>query len=152
MKHIEMRDLTAGLLLASLGIFVVVYARSHYTVGKAVNMGPGYFPMMLGWVLAALGVVIAILAFRKTIHALHPPKLEIAPLLAVLAAIAAFGLLVQRFGLVPGTLALTFLAALAERPYRLGRTIALAVALALMSWLIFTIGLQMTLPAWNWGA
>jgi hypothetical protein len=149
MRHIEYRDLAAGALMTSLGLFVALYAPSHYRMGEAARMGPGYFPTILGVVLVALGLLIGMFAFRKAVHALRPPPFVLRPLLAVLAAILTFSLLVERLGLVPAAIALTFVAALAERPFQPRRTVLLAIGLALISWLIFTVGLQMTLPAFT---
>ena len=147
MKHIEHRDLVAGLLLLAFGLFVAVYASSNYRIGEASRMGPGYFPMVLGWVLAGLGAVVVLLAFRKTLQVLHPPPFSLRPFLAVLASILVFSLLVERLGLVPATVALTAVAVFAERPMRLKRSLWLAAGLALIAWLIFTVALNMSLPA-----
>lgn len=151
MKNIEHRDLAAGALLCACGLFVALYASSNYTIGDAGSMGPGYFPMVLGWVLAGLGVIIALLAFRKTVQVLHPPAFRLRPILAILASILVFSLLVERLGLVPATVALTAVAVFAERPFRLKRSLLLAAGLSLISWLIFTVALSMSLPAFNFG-
>lgn len=149
MKTIDYRDLCAGLLLAAVGLFVALYASSNYGIGQPARMGPGFFPVMLGWILTALGTLTVLLSLRKTVQAIEPPRLALRPLLAILAAIAVFSLLVVRFGLVPAAVAMTFVASFAERPYNLKRTALLGIGLALLSWLIFTVGLNMTLPAFN---
>ena len=147
MNHVDVRDLIGGTLMMVFGVFVALYAGHEYTVGQPARMGPGFFPVTLGWILTGLGVIIALLAFRRTVHVLQPPPFTLRGLLAVLAAIAAFGLLVTSAGLVPATIALTFIAAFAERKFRLRRTVLLAASLCVLAWLIFTVGLQMTLPA-----
>ncbi len=147
MKHIDVRDLTAGLSLVAIGTTAALYAGSHYQVGSPAQMGPGFFPVALGWILAALGVIIGLLAFRRTLHTLNPPPFALRPLLAVLMAVFVFTQLVERAGLVPATWLLVLVAALAERPYRWGRTLLLAVILSFLVWLVFTVALQMTLPA-----
>jgi hypothetical protein len=54
----ESRDnlLAGAIFLAFGGLFA--YLASTYEVGTLLAMGPGYFPMVLGLILAALGVVI----------------------------------------------------------------------------------------------
>lgn len=146
-KHIEYRDLVGGVFLAALGLFVALYAGSHYQVGQPSHMGPGFFPVALGWILAVLGTVIALLALRRTAVRVQPASVAWRSMLAVLGSIATFGALIERLGLVPATIAMTLVAAFAERPVRLRRALLLGAALALMSWLIFIVGLQMTLPA-----
>ena len=149
MKQIELRDLIGGLALCAIGLFVALYAGSHYEVGRAARMGPGFFPVMLGWLLVGLGLLIVLLSFRRRVQALTPPPFRLRPLLAVLAAVAVFSLLIGRLGLVPATVALTFVAALGERQFKLRRTALLAVFLALLVWLTFTLGLGMQLPAFS---
>ncbi len=147
MKHLDLRDFIAGAALVAVGLFVALYASSHYRVGAPARMGPGFFPTMLGYLLAGLGAIVVLFSFRKTIHALTPPPFELRPFLAVLIAVAAFSVLIERIGLVPTTIVMTVIAAFANSQFRLGRALLLGVCLAVLSWLIFSIGLQMTLPA-----
>ena len=149
MKYVDIRDLIAGTLLMALGLFVALYATSQYPIGTLERMGAGFFPVVLGWVLVGLGLIIALLAFRKTVHVLTPPPFAWRALVAISAAILVFGLLVERLGLVPATVAMTFIAVFAERPIRWRRTVLLGLSLALISWLIFSVGLKMTLPAFT---
>jgi hypothetical protein len=147
MHHLDIRDLIGGTLLIALGVFVASYAGHAYEIGVPGRMGPGFFPVGLGVILAGLGLIIMLLAFRRTVHVLQPPRLSLRALVAVPAAIAAFALLVGTAGLVPATIAVTFIAACAERSIRLRRTLLLAVSLSGLVWLIFTVGLQLNLPA-----
>lgn len=147
MRHIEYRDLVAGAVLLVSGLFVALYAGNRYEIGEPARMGPGFFPVVLGWILVGLGLVIALFAFRKTLHTLHPPPFALRAIFAVTSAILVFSMLLEWLGLVPATIALTFVVVFAERPLRLRRTLLLAISLALISWLIFTVGLKMTLPA-----
>ncbi len=58
-------DLLAGAIFVALG-GAFAYTASTYDVGTLRAMGPGYFPLALGLVLAALGVVImAIGLYRR---------------------------------------------------------------------------------------
>lgn len=145
--RVDWRDLVGGLACMAIGLFVVRYASQHYTVGEAARMGPGFFPVVLGWVLIGLGAMIGLLSLRHTVQLLEPPPWRPRALAAVLAAVVVFALLVERAGLVPATLALTLVASAAQRPYRWPRALGLGLALALLAWLIFSVGLQMTLPA-----
>lgn len=133
--------------MIGIGVFVAIYAANHYQVGEPARMGPGFFPVALGWILAGLGVIIVGLSFHTAHRVLVPPPFTPRTMLAVLGAIAVFGLLLTRFGLIPAAVALTFIAVLARPGFSFKRTLALAVSLAVLSWLIFTIGLQMTMPA-----
>ena len=149
MRHFDVRDFIAGALLIAVGIFVAVYAGTHYRVGAPGNMGPGFFPVALGCTLAGLGLIVLLLSFRLSAHAWDVPSIAWRSLLSILASVAVFSLIVERFGLVPATVALTLVAALAEPRFRGRRTLMLGAALSLLSWLIFTVGLQMSLPAFS---
>ncbi|MEO8060794.1 MAG: tripartite tricarboxylate transporter TctB family protein [Burkholderiales bacterium] len=149
MIRVDARDLVGGVVLVGIGLFTAVFASSHYALGQLARMGPGFFPTALGCVLVGLGTLVVLLSFRQTTHTLHPPPFRPRALVAVLAAVLVFSLTVTRFGLVPATLVLVFVSALAEPGYRWKRTALLALALAAMSWLIFIVGLQMTLPAFT---
>jgi len=52
------KDFWAGLMFISFGLFTVVWSLTHYQMGTAVRMGPGYFPVMLGGLLAVLGAAV----------------------------------------------------------------------------------------------
>ena len=53
------RDFCAGLIFLFFGALAAYIARD-YPMGSAVRMGPGYFPYLLGILLALLGMVICI--------------------------------------------------------------------------------------------
>ncbi len=145
----DLRDLAGGVLLSAFGVFVAFYASRNYEWGEGGQLGPGFFPTMLGIVLAVLGVVIALFSYSRVAHELTPPPFRLRPFLAIVCSIAVFALSLERLGLFPATALLTGIAVLAERPYNIRRTVLLAGSLALMSWLIFAKGLDMQLSAFG---
>jgi hypothetical protein len=52
------KDFWAGLMFIGFGGFAVIWSLTHYQMGTAVRMGPGYFPVMLGGLLAVLGAMV----------------------------------------------------------------------------------------------
>ena len=52
------KDFWAGVMFMGFGLFAVVWSLTHYQMGTAVRMGPGYFPVMLGGLLAVLGAAV----------------------------------------------------------------------------------------------
>lgn len=146
----DIRDFIAGIAMLVLGIFVAWYASSNYQVGSAARMGPGYFPALLGGVLAFLGLVIALLAFRTVVHVVQPPPFTLRPFLAVIAAVALFGLVITRIGLIPTTILMVVVTSSGSNSFQLRRAVVLGVCLSVIAWLIFSLGLQMTLPAFAW--
>jgi hypothetical protein len=147
----DIRDLIAGVLMVAIGGSVSLYASSHYQVGDAARMGPGYFPTLLGAILAFLGLVVAALSFRQVVHVLKPPPFTPRPFIAVIAAVALFALLITRIGLIPTTILMVIVTASGSNSFRPARALVLGVSLSVLAWLIFSFGLQMTLPAFAWG-
>lgn len=147
MKSFDKQDMIAGAVLGSFGLFVALYAGFNYEFGTTASMGPGYFPTVLGGILAGLGLVIMALSVRRVPPVAWQAPFTLRPFLAVLAAVLVFATLILKVGLVPATIAMTLVGSLAEPKFRLQRAILLGVALALMSWLIFKVGLKMPLPA-----
>ena len=71
-------DVLGGALIVASGVFVLIEGY-RYDVGTLSAMGGGFFPIVLGTVLAILGAVIAI-------NALPTASFEIAPRRWVVAA------------------------------------------------------------------
>ncbi len=144
------RDLIAGIAIMAVGIFTALYASSHYQLGTAARMGPGYFPTMLGGIMTFLGLVVALLSLRNAAHALTPPPFTPRPFIAIIAAVALFALLVTRIGLIPTTIVMVIVTASGSNSFRPARALFLGLCLSAIAWLIFSLGLQMTLPAFAW--
>lgn len=138
-------------------------------------MGPGYVPFALGLVLAALGGVIVAKAYvapdpapgavsgrevsddevsdappsdRVTTDVPDPRPLagiQWRPTAAIFAAVGFFALTVDGLGLLPATFGTGLFAAMARPGTRVLRALAIAVGLALASWLIFVVLLQLRL-------
>ena len=149
MKNIDIREFISGAVLIAIGLFVALYAYSHYAIGEPASMGPGFFPVALGLILCTLGAMVIAFSFRRTMHELTPPPFALRSFLAVVIAVAAFAVLIERIGLMPTALILAVIASLAGRTFSLGKAVLLGVCLAVLSWLIFTVGLNMTLPAFK---
>jgi uncharacterized membrane protein len=138
-------DLCGGLALAGLGAAAAGWAVAHYDIGTLRQMGPGFFPAVLGAVLVVLGLMVALPALHRVAP---PPRLDIGVIVAVLAAILIFGLGLSRLGLA-GATALSVLVASIPAPRAGWRwRIILCLCVAVLTVLVFSVGLQMTLPVW----
>jgi len=108
-------------------------------------MGPGYFPTVLGWVLAVFGVVSIGRSFVRP----GEPISAIAwrPLLLVLGATVLFGFLLPRAGLLIALPCLIVVGALGSRNSRLDATsIAALVGLVAFCVVVFVKGLGVPMP------
>lgn len=139
------RDTLAGGFFIAVGLFFCVNAWVKLPIGTAFQMGPGYFPIVLGVILAGLGVAIV---FRGD-GASEGESMGTIPIRgALLTSIAplAFGLTVERLGLVV-SLVITLLIA-APASYKVGPLFALglAAALTLFCVIVFHYGLGLPIP------
>jgi hypothetical protein len=137
LTRIDIRDVIGGLLLAAIGLFFVLGALDMH-IGEARRMGPGYFPMVLGIVAVGVGALIAIPAlFRSGTLA----SVNWRPLVAVMASILAFALVMPRMGLLPAVFAAVVVASYGDPRSRLWQTVLLALGLAGAAWTVFIYGL-----------
>lgn len=141
-------DIIWGGILALLGLGVAAYAATHYDFGSLRRMGPGFFPVLLGIALAALGTIIAVPAFGRTAEARPFAWPET---IGVIGSLLLFGLLLNRLGLM-GSTAITVLVASSVAPRKgiLWRLVLTVVVTALV-WVLFILGLDMSIPVWPQG-
>ncbi|WP_116134642.1 tripartite tricarboxylate transporter TctB family protein [Tropicimonas sp. IMCC34043] len=140
-------DILWGGLLAAFGLVVAGYAALHYDIGSLRRMGPGFFPVSLGVILAILGGFIAVPAYWRKGDRRPFAWRE---MLGIVAALLLFAVLMNRIGLV----ATTAICALVASSVAPGKGIAwrliLALAVTLLTWAIFILALKMTIPVWPW--
>lgn len=143
----DWRDMAVGAFFLALGLGAAIYAGLHYPLGSLRNIGPGMFPLVIGCAMALCGLGIFVPA---TIRA--GPRFEWEPgvALPVLASIAAFAITLPLLGLIPATVALTFIARLAEPLGGIARVLALGIILGAATWLVFGALLGVPVPALRW--
>ena len=142
------RDFFAGLLFVAIGLATAIGA-SDYALGTIRNIGPGYYPIMLGIALTLLGAAIAFQGLRVSTEPAGEQEggLALRPLIMVLAAVVAFGVLVRPYGLGPAILALIVISSFAGRDFSIVRVVLLCIGMVALSWLVFIylLGLSMTM-------
>jgi len=147
MRQRDIGDILGGLLMIGIGVFALWYAQ-RYSFGTPRAMGPGFFPVVLGGILALLGVMIMLPALRRAGPAV---EFSIKPLVVITASIVVFGMALRPLGLVIATILTVLLASSADRSFSLAGRLVLAPVLALMLYLVFKLGLGMTIPVWPRG-
>lgn len=150
------KDFYSGLMFAAVGIGFAVGA-TNYTIGQASRMGPGYFPLILGILLAILGAIISLQSF--TSKAPNGDKIGSwawKPLTFVLGANLIFGLMLgglpsigfPSFGLIAAIYALVLVASMAGPKIPMKEKLVLATLLAVGSYLAFIKLLNLQFPVW----
>lgn len=137
------RDFWAGLIFIAVGLYTLVGA-GDYPMGSAGRMGPGYFPSVLGALLAVLGTV----GVLRSLFGEGPVvgRFALKALALVLVAVASFGFLARNAGLVPAIVVLVLVAAYASVQFNLKKTVLLAAGMALFSSLVFVKALGLPMP------
>jgi hypothetical protein len=150
------KDFFSGLLFMGLGI-AFAWGALGYKLGVAGRMGPGYFPLILGSLMAILGVVIALKALVVTTEGGgRIGSWAWRPLVFVLSSNLVFGVLLGGLpyinlppaGLIAGIFALTIIASLAERRFNFRNVLILAAILAAISYGAFIALLKLLMPVW----
>lgn len=150
------KDFFSGLMFMVVGV-AFAWGATRYSIGTAARMGPGYFPLVLGGLLALLGVVITFKAM--VVETEDGEKLAgwaWKPLLFIISANLVFGLMlgglaslkIPAMGLIAGIYALTFIASLAGEEFKFKEVLGVATVLAAMSYVGFILLLKLPFPVW----
>lgn len=139
------RDFWAGLLFIAIAALYIAVA-SNYRLGTAQRMGPAYFPLVVGSLLAVLGFLIAARSFVRAGPGLDKPAMR--ALLITLLAVVLFGVTLTYLGLVAAIVVLVIVGAFADPSTRPLETVLLAAFLATFSVVMFVKLLGLPLQVW----
>lgn len=152
------KDFFSGLLYLAVG-GAFAWGSTSYSLGTGARMGPGYFPLMLGILLALIGAVIM---FKATVTVAETedgdPVGQWAwrQIFFIIGANLLFGVLlvglpsfgVPPMGLIVAIYGLTFVASLAGEHFRVKEVFILATVLAAGSYAAFVWALKLQFPVW----
>ncbi len=150
------KDFFSGLMFMSVGA-AFAWGATTYNVGSGARMGPGYFPLMLGVLLAVLGAVITFKSLVvETAGGDKIGSWAWKPLVFIILANLSFGVLLgglpsmklPAMGMIVGIYALTFIASMAEPGWKVKNTFILATILAIGSYIAFVVILKLQFPVW----
>jgi hypothetical protein len=156
------KDHYGGALLVALGVAGGV-AGHGYDMGTLRQMGPGFFPVALGALMALVG--IAVLATTPFVRVDGPaadapavaehahlagPLVQWRGWTCIVAGVFAFAVLAAHGGLVPASFASVFIAALGDRKNGVRDAALLALVMTLFGVAVFHFGLHLLLPLFAW--
>ena len=156
MRIKSQRDFFAGLMFSAVGV-AFAWGATHYSIGSGARMGPGYFPLMLGILLAVLGLIIVFGALVVETEDGEPVgRIAWKPLGFIIGSNILFGILlaglpsvgIPAFGLIVAIYGLTFVAAMAGDEFKAKEVAVLATILAVGSYLAFVVLLKLQFPVW----
>ena len=156
MRIKSQKDFFAGLLYMVIGI-AFAWGATTYNIGDGARMGPGYFPLLLGVILAIIGgIVMARALVVETPDGDPIGRWAWKPLAFIIAANFLLGILlggwpllgIPAMGLIIAIVVLTFVAALAGDEFKFIEVLILAILLAVGSWAAFVWGLNLQFQVW----
>jgi fumarate reductase subunit C len=138
------RDFWAGVIYLALAA-VALWIGRNYSVGSSARMGPGYFPVVLGSILAVFGIVSVGRSLLRPGEAIS--AFAFRPLVLVLGSVALFGLLLDRVGVLIALPCLIVVSALASRHSRIDATsVSALVGMVAFCVIVFVKGLGVPMP------
>ena len=141
------KDFWAGVMFTAMGgAFAIIVKVYEYPMGTASRMGAGYFPFLLGVVMAVLGVIIIAQALLTSGGPVS--KFAWRPLFWVLGAFVIFGLTAKFLGLVIAILLLVVISSYGGHEHRWKEAIISSIILAASSIAVFVYGLKLPFPIW----
>lgn len=159
--RINKKELLPGLVLIAIG-GVSAIGSLDYSIGTLARMGPGYFPLAIGVIIALLGCMLLFKLDndkypQETTEKVSddlprlPLKQQVLTWALVIGAVLLFIVLAQYGGLIPATFFLIFVSALADNKNSLKTALMAATALTLFTVAVFHFGLQLQMPLFTWG-
>jgi hypothetical protein len=150
------KDFFSGLMFMGIGL-AFAWGATKYSLGTGARMGPGYFPLLLGVMMAILGAAITFNALViERVGGDKMGKWAFKPLIYIIGANLLFGVCLgglpsiklPAMGMIVGIYVLTFIASMAEAGWKAKTTFFLATALAVISYVAFVVVLKLQFPVW----
>ena len=156
MKIKSQKDFYSGLLYTVAGA-AFAYGATSYNIGTGARMGPGYFPLLLGSLLAIIGGIIIF----KSLVVETPTGDRVGswawkPLSFIIAGNLLFGVLLgglpsikfPAMGLIVAIYGTTLVVSMAGDKFKLKEVLVLATVLSVLSYLAFIVLLKLQFPVW----
>jgi len=141
------QDFLSGAVFILIGGFGLYIGRT-YRVGTALDMGPGYIPRILCWLLVGFGILICAKGLVAGAQAM--PRVHLRPLLFVIGSILVFAFLLMPAGLLVAAAASVLVASIAAQDSKVVETVLLAIGLSVAATLIFVVALRLPLHIFPW--
>lgn len=137
------KDFWTGIIFLIFGLAAVIIGQD-YQMGTAGRMGPGYFPTILGGLLALIGLAAMVRSFVRPGEAIGRFYLKNLALVSV--AVLLFGFLMRDAGLLPAVIAVVMVSAYASPKFTWLSTLLISIGLAVFCVLVFVKLLGLPMP------
>jgi len=141
---VNLKELAAGAVFIAFGAYFAVCAYLTLAIGTTFRMGPGYFPILLGLLLVALGLGVAIRGV--TIERTSFGDVSWRGVILILAAPIFFGVTLEGLGLIVSVFLTCLIAAAASRRVTMVRAVLVSAVLTAFCAALFGYGLALNIP------
>jgi hypothetical protein len=150
-QYLKNKDLLAGLMFLAIGVIFFVGAY-NYSIGTAARMGPGYFPRILGGLLAVLGVVVAGVGLKNQAEWAKTAGIgwTWTPVVILTVAVVLFGLALQPLGMIASIILLTMISGIAAHDKNYRDLVIITVIMCLFCAAVFVWGLKLQMKLFPW--
>jgi putative tricarboxylic transport membrane protein len=137
------RDFFAGLAYIGTGA-AGWWMAIDYPFGSALRMGPGYFPIVLSWIMIAFGIAILLMGIKN--NEKFQGTWSIRALIVLPLSAVVFGYMMEEAGFIPALLVLIPLSAAAGNEYKWREIVPLTIGLTILCTAGFIYGLGLPYP------
>lgn len=138
------KDLLSGLMFLAFGLGAAVVAQD-YTFGSPARMGSGFFPVVIGGIVAILGLILVVRALFDSAGGEPVEAIQFRPVIFISVAIVVFGVLIEDAGLIAALAALIIVARLAGREGSVLELAIMVIVLIAIAVAIFVYALNIRL-------
>jgi hypothetical protein len=156
MKIKSQKDFYSGLMFMAIGI-AFAWGATTYAIGEGARMGPGYFPLVLGLLLTALGAFVlfeSLVVETEDGDPVGPWAWR--PLAFIIGANLLFGVLLgglpsiglPAMGMILAIYGLTIVSAMGGDEFNFKEVLVLGTILSIGSYLAFIVLLKLQFQVW----
>lgn len=129
-----MNNIVSGLSLGVIGIFSIIYSNIYFEFGTIRNIGPAFFPSIIGFLLTICGATIALQNSDLKLQ----EKINWRSLLVVSTSLLVFSVTLKYLGILMSML-LTMLILNTSTSLTVRQNIVFSVIVAVVCFLIFKL-------------
>jgi hypothetical protein len=142
---VNRKDVAAGAFFIAVGLLYGTIAWTSLPIGEALNMGPGYFPLVLSGLLASLGAATLVRGLwigNNTPFGVVPWRGIVMLSLATLS----FATLLRQLGLLPSVFVASTIASLSSPQIKITSAAFVSLMIAIFCVAVFVYGISLPLP------
>lgn len=147
--RLNLKDFLTSLMFILSGAGAMFFSAA-YKLGKAADMGPGYFPFALGAILVLIGIALGLKSIMAAPGTHSSISIRVKPVMMILLSVLVFGFSLEHLGLLTSVVLLVILSSLAGDEFRLKEVLVNTLVLTLAVYVIFVYFLEFRLPLLPW--